>query len=239
MMNVRKAIVAMAALMMLIAYCFADEEGFAKARLRLVDLIRDQGIKDENVLKAMSAVPRHFFVPPSLSNMAYLDIPLPIDEGQSISQPYIVAFMTEQAKIKPGDKVLEVGTGSGYQAAVLAQMGAEVYTIEIIPSLAKSAEQRLKQLNFKKIAVRCGDGYKGWPEKAPFAAIIVTAAPNHVPKPLIDQLAVGGRLVIPIGPEGGIQSLKIITKTAEGMTVSDVMPVRFVPMTGEGVKEKK
>lgn len=190
-------------------------------------------ISDEHVIRAMLETPRHRFVPPEEQAAAYEDRPLSIGHGQTISQPYIVAFMTQAARIRPGAIVLEVGTGSGYGAAVLARIAAEVYTIEIIPELAQSASERLETIGFDNVHVRAGDGYRGWPDKAPFDAIVVTAAPEHVPQPLIQQLAVGGRLVIPVGPEGGVQQLKVITKTAEGVVTEDVLPVRFVPMTGE------
>lgn len=238
-MRLRKQLILLVLALFAAASALADEEAFAKARQKLMNLLRSEGVRDEAVLKAMAEVPRHHFVPFSLQNEAYLDTPLPIGENQTISQPYIVAFMTEQARIKPGDRVLEIGTGSGYQAAVLSRLGSEVYTIEIIPSLAKSARERLEKLRFKNISVRCGDGYAGWPEKAPFAAIIVTAAPDHVPKPLLDQLTVGGRMVIPVGADPNHQSLKVITKTKDGSTIENVLPVRFVPMTGSGVKDKK
>lgn len=191
-------------------------------------------ITDAAVLAAMRAVPRHQFVPAQWRDQAYHNRPLPIGEEQTISQPFIVAYMTQLARVKPGDTVLEVGTGSGYQAAVLAEMGAEVYTIEIIESLGRQAEAVLRELQYDRVHVRVGDGYRGWPEHAPFQAIVVTAAPEHVPQPLVDQLALGGRMVIPVGPQSWAgQSLQLITKTARGITVEDQLDVRFVPMTGE------
>jgi len=189
------------------------------------------GIKDPLVLKAMREVPRHVFVPEQLTQHAYEDRPLPIGEAQTISQPYIVALMTELARVQPASKVLEVGTGSGYQAAVLAALGAQVYTIEIIPVLAERARADLETLGYRDIQYRVGDGYRGWPEAAPFDAVIVTAAPDHVPQPLVDQLKVGGRLVIPVGDR--LQRLMVITRTAEGVRTEEITPVRFVPMTGE------
>jgi len=193
--------------------------------------IEARGIADPVVLRAMRAVPRHAFVPEPLRPHAYDDRPLPIGEEQTISQPYIVALMTALGQVRKGDRVLEVGTGSGYQAAVLAEIGAEVRTIEIIPSLAAQARAALESAGYSGIEYRVGDGYRGWPEAAPFDAIIVTAAPGHVPQPLVDQLGTGGRLVIPVGDV--YQELKVITRTDEGISERTVIPVRFVPMTGE------
>jgi protein-L-isoaspartate(D-aspartate) O-methyltransferase len=194
--------------------------------------IAARGVRDENVLKALRTVPRHVFVPPDVRTEAYADHPLPIGEGQTISQPYIVGLMTELLEVKPGDKVLEVGTGSGYQAAVLATIGCDVYTIEIREPLAREAQQRLESLGIKNVHVRTGDGYAGWPEAAPFAGIIVTAAPERIPQPLLDQLKVGGHMVIPVG--AFYQQLKVITRGAgNDFPARDVIPVRFVPMTGE------
>ncbi len=193
--------------------------------------IQARGVEDESVLRAMRRVERHRFVPDSLQPLAYADHPLPIGEDQTISQPYIVALMTELLSLRPEDRVLEIGTGSGYQAAVLAEIAREVYTIEIIPSLAESAEKRLKELGYQNVWVRTGDGYLGWPEQAPFDAIIVTAAPDEIPKPLIDQLKVGGRMVIPVG-DFPAQTLYLIRKTESGIEKEEIIPVRFVPMTG-------
>jgi protein-L-isoaspartate(D-aspartate) O-methyltransferase len=194
--------------------------------------IEARGVRDPAVLEAMREVPRHRFVPQSQSARAYQDRPLPIGHGQTISQPYIVALMTELARVKPGDKVLEVGTGSGYQAAVLAQMGVELFSIEIIGALAKRSKATLAELGYaKNVEVRHGDGYVGWPEQGPFDAIIVTAAPPKVPKPLKEQLKVGGRLIIPVGKR--YQSLLKVTRTKNGFGGESVIPVRFVPMTGE------
>ena len=193
--------------------------------------IQARDIADPRVLTAMRRVPRHRFVPDGLQDEAYSDTPLPIDRGQTISQPYIVAYMTD-ALILPADaKVLEVGTGSGYQAAVLAEIADEVFTVEIIPELADRSRELLRELGYENVQVRQGDGYQGWPARAPFDGIIVTAAPDHVPQPLIDQLAVGARLVIPVGERS--QMMTIVTKNADGSTVDVTLPVRFVPMTGE------
>jgi len=207
-------------------------EARSKERAEMVaSQISNRGIRDENVLTAMSTVPRHLFVPSSRRIYAYEDRPLPIGKEQTISQPYIVALMSELAQVEPGSKVLEVGTGSGYQAAVLSAMGVRVFTIEIVEALAKRAEQDLKEAGYTLIQVRAGDGYRGWPEEAPFDAIIVTAAPDHVPQPLKEQLKVGGRLVLPVGDEQ--QVLMVFTRTESGWDEERVVPVMFVPMTGE------
>jgi protein-L-isoaspartate(D-aspartate) O-methyltransferase len=204
----------------------------------VAEQIAPRGVSDPRVLTAMRTVPRHEFVPPALRERAYDDSPLPIGEGQTISQPYIVALMSELAAVRRGDKVLEVGTGSGYQAAVLAELGATVYTIEIVAPLATAARALLSRLGYANIHVREGDGYAGWPDKAPFQAILVTAAPPEIPKPLLDQLAVGGRLVIPVGPTNETQDLLVVTRTKEGLDRRKVIPVRFVPMTGEAQKPR-
>jgi len=196
----------------------------------VVEQIEARGVRDPRVLAAMRAVPRHRFVPDSQREYAYADSPLPIEEEQTISQPYIVALMSELAEIAPGERVLEVGTGSGYQAAVLAQMGARVYSIEIVESLARTARKRLTELGYA-VEVRHGDGYAGWPEHAPFDAILVTAAPPAIPKPLEQQLAPSGRLVVPVGE--GSQDLVVLTRTESGLERRSVIPVRFVPMTGK------
>ncbi len=198
--------------------------------------IVSRGVSDKLVLTAMRKVPRHEFVPEDIKYRAYEDNPLPIGEDQTISQPYIVALMTELLGLKGGEKVLEIGTGSGYQAAILAEIAAEVYTIEIIESLARTAEQRLKEMGYENITVRWGDGYQGWEEHAPFDGVIVTAAPDHIPQPLVDQLKVGGRMVIPVG--SFFQELKLLTKTGDGVKEKNVIPVRFVPMTGEAQEKK-
>ena len=193
--------------------------------------IAARGVRDERVLQAMRSVPRHAFVPAEVRDEAYDDHPLPIGEGQTISQPYIVGLMSELLEVGPGDRVLEIGTGSGYQAAVLAAIGCEVYSIEIRESLAATARERVGALGYARVHIRAGDGYAGWPEVAPFAGIIVTAAPERVPEPLLQQLEVGGRLVIPVG--SFYQQLKVLTRTERGVEERDVIPVRFVPMTGE------
>jgi protein-L-isoaspartate(D-aspartate) O-methyltransferase len=206
---------------------------FARAReLMIQKQIIARGVRDPRVLAAMREVPRHLFVDPAYENQAYEDHPIPIGQGQTISQPYIVALMTELLHLKPSDRVLEIGTGSGYQSAVLSRIAREVYTIEIRPTLSEKAAERLKAIGYDNVHPRVGDGYRGWPEKAPFNGIVVTAAPERTPTPLLDQLAPGGRMVIPVG--GFFQELKVFTKHADGtVTENDVIPVRFVPMTGE------
>jgi protein-L-isoaspartate(D-aspartate) O-methyltransferase len=192
---------------------------------------------DPAVLSAVRAVPRHVFVPPALRHQAYRDHPLPIGGGQTISQPYIVAIMSHLLNVAPGDHVFELGTGSGYQAAVLAEMGVELYTIEIVPELAERAASTLAELGYDNVHVRAGDGYLGWPEAAPFAGIIATAAADHVPQPLLDQLAPGGRLIMPVGGDGRVQQLMVIEKQPDGEILSrTVLPVRFVPVTGDHVR---
>ena len=189
---------------------------------------------DARVLDAMRSVPRHLFVPSSQLPFAYDNRPLPIGQGQTISQPYIVALMTDLMRPKKTDRVLEIGTGSGYQAAVLAELVGTVYTIEIVPPLAEESRERLKRLGYANVSVRTGDGYKGWPEHAPFDSIMVTAGAGEVPPPLVQQLKPGGRLVIPVGPAHSIQYLTVIEKQADGSTRSrQVAPVRFVPFTRE------
>jgi protein-L-isoaspartate(D-aspartate) O-methyltransferase len=200
--------------------------------------IKGAGIMNEDVLQAMRNVPRHKFVPDEYLDQAYEDHPLPIGYGQTISQPYIVAWMTELLELQPGEKVLEIGTGSGYQAAILAELGyVDVYSIEIVPELAESAATRLQDLGYTNVQVKQGDGYFGWPEYAPFDAIIVTAAPDHLPAPLAEQLAEGGRIVIPIGPPGLYQSLwKFVHEDGE-LKAYNMGGVAFVPFTGSGVEE--
>ncbi|HWO57230.1 MAG TPA: protein-L-isoaspartate(D-aspartate) O-methyltransferase [bacterium] len=213
------------------------DEAFARARAEMVQRqIEARGVRDSVVLDALRVVPRHRFVPPQFQDEAYDDTPLPIGYGQTISQPYIVAAMTEALQLKPRDRVLEIGTGSGYQAAVLAEIVDEVYSIEILDSLGQRAESTLTALGYRNVSVRVGDGYRGWPEKAPFDAIIVTAAPDHIPSALVDQLAVGGRMILPVGDED--QSLILLTKTATGVERRTLFPVRFVPMTGEADKPR-
>ncbi|HBL17062.1 MAG TPA: protein-L-isoaspartate O-methyltransferase [Elusimicrobia bacterium] len=194
--------------------------------------MEDRGIGDPKVLAAMREVPRHEFVPEVLKGAAYADSPLPIGSGQTISQPFIVAFMTQALELKPGDKVLEIGTGSGYQAAVLARMTPSVYSVEILCELEVSARKTLKRLGYSSVRTRCADGYNGWPEEAPFDAIMVTAAPERVPQPLLDQLKEGGRLVMPVGPLT-YQELIRMRRTKTGFEKETLMPVIFVPMTGE------
>jgi protein-L-isoaspartate(D-aspartate) O-methyltransferase len=193
--------------------------------------ISARDITDPAVLAAMEQVPRHAFVAAEFQDQAYNDHPLPIGFGQTISQPYIVALMTELLALEPGQRVLEIGTGSGYQAAILAQITAEVYTVEIIPELADRARQTFDQLGYDQITARQGDGYHGWPEYAPFDAIIVTAAPDHVPQPLVNQLADGGQMVIPIGPPGGYQSLWLLERQGDDIIRRNWGGVRFVPLT--------
>jgi len=206
---------------------------WAAAREKMVtETIAERGVRDPRVLAAMRRVLRHELVPAAQRHRAYEDTPLPIGFDQTISQPYIVAAMTEAAQIAPGERVLEVGTGSGYQAAVLAELGADVYSIEIVEPLAKRTHALLARLGYDRLHLRIGDGYRGWPEAAPFHAIVVTAAPERVPQPLIDQLAVGGRLVIPVGAHGD-QQLQVIERGADGTTTETLFDVRFVPMTGE------
>jgi len=210
-----------------------------RERDRMVQIIKNYGCTDKAVLAAMAAVPRHQFVPMKVSSLAYGDGPLPTAHGQTISQPYMVAEMTRLLRVKPGDKVLEIGTGSGYQAAVLTHFTTEVYTIEIIKSLAETAAKRLKRLGYDPVKVRHGDGHFGWPEHAPFDAIIGTAVAGKVPPALIEQLKVGGRMVIPIGPRYGIQRLMLVEKDAPGLVRQrSIMLVQFVPMLHEDPTEK-
>jgi protein-L-isoaspartate(D-aspartate) O-methyltransferase len=206
---------------------------FAAQRQRMVEQqLKARGIKDQRVLAAMAKVPREEFVPTDERIDAYEDGPLPIDYGQTISQPYIVAFMTEQLRPKPTDRVLEIGSGSGYQAAILAELVTDVYTIEIIEPLAKSAEATMQRLGYENVHIKVGDGYQGWPEEAPFDAVIVTCAPENVPQPLIDQLQNGGRMVIPVG-ERFAQQLYLLEKKNGRLKESATLPVRFVPMQRE------
>jgi protein-L-isoaspartate(D-aspartate) O-methyltransferase len=192
------------------------------------------GITDPKVVAAMRRVPRHHFIPDYESEDAYGDFPLPIGHSQTISQPFIVAYMTEALKLQPGEKVLEIGTGSGYQAAILAELGVQVFTVEIVKPLAQYARENLSKLGYDNVWVRAGDGYQGWPEERPFDAIIITAAPDHIPSPLLEQLAVGGRLILPVGDYS--QNLVLIRRTEEGYQRTELLPVRFVPMTGQAEK---
>jgi protein-L-isoaspartate(D-aspartate) O-methyltransferase len=213
------------------------EQQFSQLRNAMVDeQIVARGVQDPLVLKAMRKVPRHRLVPEAVRPLSYEDHPLPIGEEQTISQPYIVALMTELLRLKGGEKVLEVGTGSGYQAAVLAEIAAKVFTIEIVQPLADRAKRDLAEMGYKNVTVLCGDGYRGIPEQAPFDAIIVTAAAPKIPEPLIEQLKVGARLVIPVGE--AYQELVVLTKTDKGVEREDIIPVRFVPMTGEVQKNR-
>ncbi len=210
---------------------------YAEARERMVrEQIAGRGIEDPRVLAALSRIPRHELVPEDVRAHAYEDRPLPIGHGQTISQPFVVAYMTEQLRLRGGERVLEIGTGSGYQAAVLAEIAGEVFSIEIVAPLGERARADLKRLGYKNVHVRIGDGYRGWPEQAPFDAIIVTAAPGHVPQPLIDQLAAGGRLVLPVG--GFDQELLRIERHADGIHEERLIDVRFVPMRGEAAGEE-
>lgn len=205
----------------------------ARRRAMVAEQIAARGVRDPRVLRAMRTVPRHLFVPPALREQAYLDQPLPIGADQTISQPYMVAFMTEALRIRPGDKVLEVGTGSGYQAAVLAEAGAEVFSIEILDELAARARETLARAGYGRVRVRTGDGFHGWPEEAPFDAVIVTAAAGEIPRPLLDQVRDGGRLLLPLETGGESQVLTLVEKTAGETRARPLLPVRFVPMTGK------
>ena len=208
---------------------------YVEDRRHMVDTqMRSRDITDERVLTAMETVPRHEFVLPEVLDQAYADHPLPIGDGQTISQPYIVALMTQMLDLQPGRKVLEIGTGSGYQAAVLAELTDQVYTIEIIPELALSARAALDRLGYSDVISKQGDGYWGWEEHAPFDAIVVTAAPDHIPQPLLNQLADGGHMVVPVGPPGGYQSLWVITREGDEFHNFNWGGVRFVPLTREG-----
>jgi len=211
----------------------ADE--FDEQRRRMVETqIRARGIRDTAVLAAMIKVPRHLFVPEDQRVLAAADHPLPIGYGQTISQPFIVAYMTETVEASPHEKVLEIGTGSGYQAAVLGELAKEVYTVEIIPELADRARRTLSTLGYLNVHVKTGNGYEGWGEHAPFDGIVVTAAPDHVPQALVDQLAINGIMVIPVGV--GDQEMLIITRTKDGVVEKRTIPVRFVPMTGKPLR---
>jgi len=212
-----------------------DDNTEIEKRWQMVEnQIISRGIQDSKLIQAMITIPRHKFIPENLREYAYGDNPIPIGMEQTISQPYIVALMTELLKLKEGEKVLEVGTGSGYQTAILAEMGCEVFTIEIVESLVEKARQVLESLGYKNIHYKIGDGYSGWPEYAPYDAIIVTAAPDHIPQPLIEQLKVNGRMVIPVGDL--YQELILIKKREKRVEMKTVTPVRFVPMTGEAQK---
>jgi protein-L-isoaspartate(D-aspartate) O-methyltransferase len=216
----------------------SEDPGLSQARRRMVERdLQGRDIRDPKVLEIMGRIPRHLFVEPSLRGKAYADYPLPIGEGQTISQPYIVALMTQILQVQPGERLLEIGTGSGYQAAVLAGLGAQVHTIEIRETLATQAAQRLKGMGYEKVRVKYGDGYFGWEEAAPFDAIIVTCAANHIPPPLIKQLKEGGRLVIPLGSTTYFQTLTLLTKKEGKSEIQHLLGVAFVPMTGEAQKK--
>jgi protein-L-isoaspartate(D-aspartate) O-methyltransferase len=225
------------------------QDGFEPQRKRMVEeiaaLTRETRLEtgraslSERVIAAMAKVPRHEFVPARDRHNAYANRPLPIGMGQTISQPFIVALMTDLMEVKPGDRVLEIGTGSGYQAALLAELAGMVYTIEIVEPLAREAAERLKRLGYRNVVTKSGDGYKGWPEHAPFDAIMVTAAPREVPQPLIDQLKPGGRLVVPVGGQAAGQSLLLIEKQADGrITRRNILAVRFVPLTDKSGRQQ-
>jgi len=211
---------------------FAGEDEFLATRRRMVeDQIVRRGVTDERTLAAMKKVARHWFVPAALRGAAYWDRPLPIEQGQTISQPFIVAYMTEQGRIGPDDRVLEIGTGSGYQAAILGEIAKEVYTIEIVQKLAEKSSKLLERLGYQNIRVKWGDGYQGWPEHAPFDVILVTAAPPEIPETLLQQLKPGGRMILPVGRHS--QELVRITRTADGIVKESLLPVIFVPMVPE------
>jgi protein-L-isoaspartate(D-aspartate) O-methyltransferase len=217
----------------------ADTPAARRDRERMVaEQIKARGITSPAVLDALLAVPRHLFVPEELAASAYADHPLPIGEGQTISQPYIVALMTEVLDLAKGDRVLEIGTGSGYQAAVLSALGAEVYTVEIKPKLYEKASEALKRHGHDKVVCRLGDGYFGWPEQAPFDAVMVTAAVDHIPPPLIAQLKEGGRLVLPLGSPFGYQNLVVVTKRDGEVSLRNVIGVLFVPLTGRALEKR-
>lgn len=237
------AALAVAALVAALAITIARERALPTSEpttepARMVESLRRGGyLTSDAVAQAMLSTPRHLFVPAHLRHRAYVDVPLPIGENQTISAPGVVAKMTELLQPEPDDIVLEVGTGSGYQAAVLSPLVSHVYTIEIIPSLAESAAARLAELGYGNITVRCGDGYRGWPEHAPFDGIIVTCAPDDIPEPLVEQLKEGGRMVIPVGPEFGMQWLYLLEKREGHVERTTVIPVAFVPMTGEAARK--
>jgi protein-L-isoaspartate(D-aspartate) O-methyltransferase len=215
------------------------QDPYAKKRQAMIDMdIKGRGIKDKKVLEAMGKIPRELFVDESKRSKAYADQPLPIGEGQTISQPYVVSLMTEALSLKPSDRVLEIGTGSGYQAAVLAEIVKEVYTIEIRKTLVETAARRLKDMGYKNIEVKFGDGYFGWEEHAPFDAVLITASANHIPPPLIKQLKEGGRLILPLGSTLFHQTLTLVTKQKGDLKMEQMGGVVFVPMVGETEKKK-
>ncbi|MFZ2053971.1 MAG: protein-L-isoaspartate(D-aspartate) O-methyltransferase [Candidatus Aminicenantales bacterium] len=223
----------------LISWGGQDPDAYAKKRRRMViEQLAGRDISDRRVLAVLGKVPRHLFVLPAYRDQAYEDYPLPIEEGQTISQPYIVALMTQCLGLKGGEKVLEIGTGSGYQAAVLAEIGARVFSIEINERLAAQAARTLRALGYDDVQVRCGDGYRGWPEEAPFDAVIVTCASPEIPPCLVEQLGEGGRLIIPLGSARHFQILTLLTKEGGKLRKKEISGVRFVPMTGEAQKKK-
>jgi protein-L-isoaspartate(D-aspartate) O-methyltransferase len=225
-------------LLTLATLCPAADPFLARRRSMVEHDIRGAGVSDRRVLEVMGRVPRHLFVPEQLRSQAYADHPLPIGEGQTISQPLVVALMTEALRLKPSDRVLEIGTGSGYQAAVLAELVRWVFSVEIRKPLADMAEKRLRDQGYRNVRVRYGDGYFGWEEVAPFDAIIVTAAVNHIPPPLIRQLREGGRLILPLGSTTFSQTLTLVTRRGDRLDVEQMGMVRFVPMTGESLKRR-
>ncbi len=228
----RPAIACCAALLFAVPALVTAQERQEEREEMVLRQIAARGVSDERVLQAMRTVPRHRFVPERLSRSAYNDHPLPIGEGQTISQPYIVALMTETLEVEEDDRVLEIGTGSAYQAAVLAELVAEVYSIEIRGPLAESAAALLEELEYANVQTKHADGYYGWPEAAPFDHIMITAAVDHVPPPLVEQLAVGGRLILPLGNPFAHQSLAVVTKLENGVRMQEILGVLFVPMTG-------
>jgi len=232
---VRATTAALVALPLLVA----NQSSWKAQRLAMVEKqIAQRGIDDERVLEAMRDVPRHLFLPKQTRAFAYHDAPQPIGHGQTISQPYIVAYMSQELDLKPQHRLYELGTGSGYQAAVASRLVEEVYTVEIHQPLAERAKETLKELGYDNVHVRAGDGWAGWPDEAPFDRIIITAAAPELPETLLEQLRVGGKLLMPLGPDGGYQELVLVTKSEEGvLSTQRLLPVRFVPVTGEGVKE--
>ncbi len=240
-MNVRQLskLIGIACLALTLQIAGQDENDYRHLRKKMIEnQIVSRGVTDESVLSVMSDIPRHLFIDESQWSIAYSDGPLPIGHGQTISQPYIVAFMTELLQPDSHHVVLEIGTGSGYQAAVLAKLVHHVFTIEIVPELGRSAQKTLKRLGYENVSVRIGDGYKGWPKEAPFDRIILTAAPEEVPKALVDQLKPGGRMVLPVGPRWWGQDLLVIEKDLTGEVIEKkTLPVRFVPMVhGKEIK---
>ncbi len=234
----RLAAALLSALSLGYAYGMPKDDPFAPLRHRMVEeQVRSRGVKSPAILAALEEVPRHLFVPEAERGDAYADHPLPIGSGQTISQPYVVGLMTELAAVDKSSRVLEIGTGSGYHAAVLSRVAGEVYTIEIVLSLGVEASGILSRLGYDNVHVRVGDGYQGWPEEAPFDAIVLTAAPPSIPTPLLAQLKPGGRMVVPVGR--GVQELQVLTKRPDGsVDTRNVIPVRFVPMTGEAQERR-